>query len=185
MFFMARNFWAINKIMNIMSNQKNLQQQDAVKKLQDLTDKIEICMFCTYTKDQQMECTPMTTQKTDDGGNIWFISDKNSDRNHNLLQNKIVDLLYAHPGKESFVSVHGTAEIIYDKKVIEEMWSPMAKAWFKEGKEDPNISIIKVTPTEGKYWDTKNGKMISFLKLIAAAAGDKTVNVGVEGNLKM
>lgn len=168
-----------------MSDVKNLQQQDAIKKLQDLTEEIKVCMFCTYTKEQQMECAPMTTQKTDVSGNIWFISDQNSDRNRDLLQNKNVDLLYAHPGKESFVSVHGTAEIIYDKQVIKEMWSPLAKAWFKEGKDDPNVSIIKVTPAEGKYWDTKNGKMISFLKMIAAAVGDKTVNAGVEGKLQM
>ncbi|MGN6618804.1 MAG: pyridoxamine 5'-phosphate oxidase family protein [Ilyomonas sp.] len=168
-----------------MSDVKNLQQQDAIKKLQDLTEEIKVCMFCTYTKEQQMECAPMTTQKTDDTGNIWFISDKNSDRNRDLLQNKNVDLLYAHSGKESFVSVRGTAEIIYDKQVIEEMWSPLAKAWFKEGKDDPNVSIIKVTPAEGKYWDTKNGKMISFLKMIAASVGDKTVNAGVEGKLQM
>lgn len=168
-----------------MSDIKDLQQQDAIKKLKDLTDEIKVCMFCTYTKEQQMECAPMTTQEMDDAGNIWFISDKNSDRNHDLLQNKGVNLLYAHPGKESFVSIHGTAEVIYDKQVIKERWSPMAKAWFKEGKDDPNISIIKVTPTEGKYWDTKNGKMISFLKIIAAAVGDKTVNIGVEGKLQM
>ena len=33
------------------------------------------------------------------------------------------------------------------KTIIEELWTLVAKILFKEGKEDPNISIIKVTPT--------------------------------------
>ena len=53
------------------------------------------------------------------------------------------------------MSIFGTAEILFDKNKVEEMWTPIAKAWFTEGKDDPAISLIKVTPQEGYYWDTK------------------------------
>jgi general stress protein 26 len=47
----------------------------------------------------------------------------------------------------------------------------MAKTWFKEGKEDPNISLIKVIPEDAYYWDTKNNKMVSLIKFAMGAIG--------------
>lgn len=168
-----------------MGDKKNLQQQEAIKKMQDLAEDIKIAMFCTYDSNRRIQATPMATQKIDDSGNIWFISDKNSDRNSDIQKNNEVDILYSHPGKESFVSIHGKASVLFDKKLIAEMWSPLAKTWFKEGKDDPNISLIKVMPEEGKYWDTKHGKMVSFIKMIASTVSDKTMDDGVEGKLQI
>jgi general stress protein 26 len=37
--------------------------------------------------------------------------------------------------KSSYLVVNGDAEIILDKNQIEELWTPAAKIWFKEGKE--------------------------------------------------
>ncbi len=61
----------------------------------------------------------------------------------------------------------------------------MANAWFEDGKEDPKVSIIRVTPTETYYWETKAGKFISLLNFATAAVtGNKTDNDdGREGNL--
>ena len=42
-----------------------------------------------------------------------------------------------------------------DGAKAEEMWSPIAKTWFHEGPRDPSLTILKVTPEDGYYWDTK------------------------------
>ena len=47
----------------------------------------------------------------------------------------------------------------------------MAKTWFKEGKDDPGISLIKVTPEDAYHWDTKNNKMVSLIKFAMGALG--------------
>jgi general stress protein 26 len=65
------------------------------------------------------------------------------------------------------------------------MWSSIAKAWFTEGKDDPAISLVKVTPEEGYYWDTKNNKMISLIKIAAAVVTGKTMDGGIEGKLNV
>jgi general stress protein 26 len=83
------------------------------------------------------------------------------------------------------MSIYGTAEIVFDKNKVEEMWTPIAKAWFTGGKDDPLISLIKVTPQEGYYWDTKNNKMISLVKIATAMVTGKTMDDGVEGTLSV
>jgi general stress protein 26 len=68
---------------------------------------------------------------------------------------------------------------------VEELWSPLVKTWFKEGKDDPNISILKVTPTSAYYWDTEGNRMINFLKMIASVATGKTLVDAQEGNIRV
>ena len=167
-----------------MSNTENLNQKEAIDKLKSLVDDIMVCLFCTNLKtDDGSTCRPMTALKVCDQGNIWFFSDKSSDKNKAIAADKDVQLFFSHPGKSSYLVVNGEAEIILDKTKIEELWSPMAKIWFKEGKDDPNISIIKVTPTTAYYWDTEGNSMINFLKMAASVVTGTNLVNGKEGTI--
>jgi len=167
-----------------MSDKKNLNNNEAIDKLKSLVEEIEICLFCTDLKtDDGSTCRPMSVIKVCDQGNIWFFSEKNSDKNKAILNDKNVQLFFSHPGKSSYLVVNGEAEIILDKTKIEELWTPVAKIWFKEGKDDPNISIIKVTPTTAYYWDTDGNKMINFIKMVASVVTGTNLVSGKEGTI--
>ena len=169
-----------------MSGITNLRNEDAIFKLRELAEAIDICMFCTNLKtDDGASCRPMSTQKVCDEGNIWFFSNADSDKNKEIEQNNNVQLFYSHPGKDSFMIVNGEAEIIFDRDMIDELWSPILKAWFPGGKGDPNISIVKVKPSSAYYWDTDGNKMINFLKMVASAATGKNLVEGNEGVLSV
>ena len=169
-----------------MSNTKNLKNNEAIEKLKNLVDEIMICLFCTNLKtDDGSTCRPMSAIKVCDEGNIWFFSEKNSDKNIAIETSKNVQLFFSHPGKSSYLVVNGEAEIILDQKQIEELWTPIAKIWFKGGKDDPNISIIKVNPTNAYYWDTDGNQMINFIKMVASVATGKNLITGNQGTLKV
>lgn len=154
-----------------MSNTENLNNKEAINKLKSLVDDIKICLFCTNLKmDDGSACSPMTAIKVCNQGNVWFFSEKTSDKNKAIPEDKEVQLFFSHPGKSCYLVVNGETEIILDKIKIEELWTPVAKIWFKEGKDDPNISIIKVTPTTAYYWDTDGNRMINLLKMVASVA---------------
>src|SRR5690349_1384939 len=150
-------------------NTKNLNNKEAIDKLKSLVSDINICLFCTNLRiDDGATCRPMAAQHVCDQGNVWFFSEKNSDKNKEIQQNKNVQLFFSHPGKSSYLVVNGEAEIIKDRAKTEELWTPLVKTWFPEGKDDPNISIIKVKPTMAYYWDTDGNRMINFLKMVAS-----------------
>ena len=48
---------------------------------------------------------------------------------------------------------------------------------------DPSLTIIKVTPEDGYYWDTKDGKLITLLKMAAGAITGKEIDGSIEGKL--
>ena len=169
-----------------MSNTENLNNKEAIDKLKSLVEDIMICLFCTNLKtDDGATCRPMTAMKVCDQGNIWFYSEKNSDKNKAIASDKNVQLFFSHPAKSSYLVVNGEAEIILDKTKIEELWTPIAKIWFKDGKDDTNISIIKVKPTNAYYWDTDGNKMINFLKIVASVVTGTNLITGNQGALKV
>jgi general stress protein 26 len=169
-----------------MSEINNLRQEEAINKMKDLAEDINICLFRTEMQgNDAMSYRPMSTKKVDEEGNIWFFSGRNSDKNKAISRGDDgVQLLYAHPGKISFLIVTGKAEIVYDRSKVAELWNSLDKTWFKEGKDDPNISIIKVRPDNAHYWDTQGNMMINFFKMAASALTGKTLVKGEEGSLQ-
>ncbi len=166
---------------------ENLTRQDAIKKLKELSESARICMFCTELTTLPNNARPMTIQECDSEGNLWFISSADSNKNFEIADDNRVQLYFMNNGSAEYLSVFGKAFIYRDHNTIEEKWSPVAKAWFENGKEDPKVSIIRVTPDDTYYWDTKAGKFISMLSFLASAVTGKTTDNsdGVEGNLSV
>ncbi len=164
--------------------QTNLKAREGVEKLRKLVKEIDICLFCTNLKNDEGEtCRPMAAQEVDDEGNIWFMSDVHSDKNREIKQDKRVQLFFSHPGKSTYVVVNGDAEILTDRKKIEEVWTPLAKTWFKEGKDDPNISLLKVATRSAYYWDTTGNRMVNFVKMLASVATGTNLVDSQEGKI--
>lgn len=168
-----------------MGEIKNLSQADALKKLKELAEDIGVCMFCTDLGRVPFQTRPMGTQKVDADGNIWFFSDASSDKNDEIRHDSDVQLIYSKVSDSHFLSVAGTASVSRDKAKIDELWNKMAEAWFKGGKDDPNLTVVCVKPREAYYWDTKNGKMISLIKIAVSAVTGVQMDGGIEGKIRM
>ena len=166
-----------------MENKENLTGNGAIDKINELAED-KICMFCTY-ENNQLVSRPMSTQRVDEDGSIWFLSRKESNKNLQIEDNHDIYLMYLDTGKQHYLSLNGTARILYDRELIKDLWKPIAKAWFTEGKDDPEITVIKVSPEEGHYWDTKNGKLVSMIKIAAAAIMGNENDGGVDGDIRV
>lgn len=163
----------------------NLSGQEAIDKFKELVKHNPMCLFVTNLSEIPLQARPMTTQKVCDQGNFWFLSARDSNKNDDIRNGSDVQLFFANSGDSEYLSVYGEAAIIQDRNKIDELWTPVAKAWFTEGKDDPRITVIKVTPKDAHYWDTKSGKMISLLTIAAAAITGETKDNGIEGELSL
>lgn len=167
-------------------NHKNLFGSEAVKKIQELAEKGSTCFFCTDIQSGGPFATrPMSVQEVDDDGNFWFMSAVDSDKNVEIAGNASVQMLFQGSKYSDFLNVYGKAEITTDKARIDELWEPLMKAWFTEGKDDPRITVIKVKPTSGYYWDTKHGQAVALFKTALGAIMGKTMDDSIEGNIKV
>ncbi|HVF82231.1 MAG TPA: pyridoxamine 5'-phosphate oxidase family protein [Flavisolibacter sp.] len=165
--------------------EKNLQNKEALEKFTKLANEIKTCMFITNTN-QDEHTRPMATIEVEENGTLWFFTDVRSLKVDEVVREKEVHLTYAHPGIESYLDVWGTATLVTDRQQIKDKWSPVVKAWFPDGVDDPNLSLLKVIPTDCYYWDAESGKMVQFAKMIVAAvSGSPKIAEGAEGRLTL
>lgn len=163
----------------------NFYHEDAIDKFKELVKHNPTCLFTTNLTDLPLQTRPMSVQKVCDQGNFWFLSPGDSHKNDAIAGDPRVQLFFSNTSDYEFLSVYGHATILRDREKIEELWTPIAKAWFEDGKDDPNVTVIKVTPDDAYYWDTKDGKMVSLIKIVASAIIGKTLSEGIEGKLKV
>jgi general stress protein 26 len=166
-----------------MSAFKNLSDEKAVAKLKELAEDIGVCLFGTELAQLPIHTRPMALRQVDDHGNLWFISSRSSNKNFEIQHDNRVQLFFSKTADNHFLSVYGTALVFKDRSKIEEIWTPIAEAWFEEGKDDPDVTVIKVSTEEAYYWDTKDGKLVSLLKIAAAALTGIRTGGGIEGNI--
>ena len=167
-------------------NHEDLNAQDAVEKIKELVKKAERCFFCTApTAHDSVGARPMAVQEVDDAGNLWFLSADDSHKNAELSRNADVRLYFQGGAHSDFLLLDGTATVSRDKARIKELWKPIMKTWFTEGENDPRITVIKVTPNEGYYWDTKHGMAVAGIKMLIGAATGKTLDDSIEGKLRV
>lgn len=168
------------------NNYKDLYGEEARKKIKDLAESAKTCFFCTSIEPGKPFSTrPMAVQEVDDEGNFWFLSSNDSNKNEELEDEPAVQLLFQGSSYSDFLNIYGKATVTQNKEKIKELWKPTLKTWFTEGVDDPRISVIKVEPESGYYWDTKHSMPIAFIKRLAGAAAGKTIDDSIEGELKV
>lgn len=47
-----------------------------------------------------------------------------------------------------------------ERATIDRLWSASIATWYKEGKEDPDLSLLMFTPRVGKIWVASNSTLV-------------------------
>lgn len=166
-------------------NFKNLVGEEAIAKIKSLAAKGGSCFFCTKIETgKSFNTRPMAPEKIDDNGSFWFLSTNDSHKNKELEQDPATQLLFQGSDYSDFMTLYGRTEISTDKNKIDELWDPIMKTWFTEGKDDPRITVLQFIPAEGYYWDTKNNMLVAMAKRAYGAVVGETYDDSVEGNIK-
>lgn len=109
-----------------------------------------------------------------DGGTIYFFASKNegvgaalgagSDRAIASFQSKDHGI---------FASINGRLVAHNDRATIERLWSPFAAMYYKDGKDDPNLLLIRFDTESADLWrsDTSGFLKAAAYKLIGKDAG--------------
>jgi len=156
----------------------NNEQNDNLQKLIDKIKDIDVAMMTTADEDGSLRSRPMRNMQIKEDGVIWFFTGYESAKSHELQNDSHVNLSYAKPGDQLYVSVSGRATLSKDKAKIDELWNPAMKAWFPEGKDDPNIGLIKVTIDKAEYWDSPSSAMVHLYGVVKAAITGERADPG-------
>lgn len=132
------------------------------EKLLEILKKFRTAMLVTQASQGALRARPMALMKVDsETGDVWFMTSIDSSK---------VDEIESHPevnvtlqeGRR-FLSLSGSASIVRSRTKIEALWSEEAKVFFPQGKDDPSLALIHVSPREGEYWDNEGAAGLRFL----------------------
>lgn len=167
-------------------NLEPLAGADAVARIRDMSDDADACFFSTtpLPGSDTGGIRPMAIQQADDAGALWFLSASDSHKNAEIEADPAVRLLLQSSRHSGFLALEGQATISRDRDRIDALWNPIMKTWFTGGKDDPRITVIRVTPSSGYYWDNKHGDLVAATKMVIGAAIGKTLDDSIEGSIR-
>jgi len=166
-------------------NRQDLFGAAAIDKMAKLIKAAETCFFCTTAPGGQVDARPMSVLDVDEQGNLWFMSAIDSHKNQELRDNPAVRMFFQGSPHSEFLHLEGRATVSQDKAKIKELWKFVLKTWFTEGQDDPRITVIKVAPSHGYYWDNKHGNAVAGVKMLIGAAAGVTLDDSIEGTLQV
>ena len=142
-----------------------------------LMQDIGVCMVVTHSGEgDAVRARPMAARPEIEHNAIYFLTDADAPKDEEIKHNSNVCLTFSDTGGNRYVSVTGSAELIADADIVERIWAPTDKAFFKDAK-DPNIRVIRVTPDQGEYWEGP-GMIASLVKMIASTATGTRPDLG-------
>jgi general stress protein 26 len=168
------------------NNREDLDGGKAIDKIKEIVKKAQTCFFCTAeAADGSSGARPMNVRQVDSQGHLWFLSASDSHTNQEIGFDPTVRLFFQGSPHSDFLQLQGHAAVSRDRAMVKELWEPHIKTWFTEGVDDPRLTVIEVTPTDGYYWDTKHGNLVAGIKIAIGAAIGRTLDDSIEGKLKL
>lgn len=152
-------------------------RKESIEKLKSLIEGIDFCMLTTIDEGH-LRSRPMSTQEFEFDGDLWFFTSDKTHKIESIQKDNRVNVAYSEPGNDRYVSISGRGEAVKDRTKIEELWSPVLKAWFPEGLDDPSLCLLKVAVDQAEYWDTPSGKIVQLIGFVKALATGQEMNVG-------
>lgn len=165
-----------------MSDTSNLTGKEAAALIKGFSEKANVCLFATNLTSLPLSVRPMHCLKVEEDGSLWFFSNKSSEQNSHIRKDQHVQLFFSNMGTSEYLSLYGSAEISRNKNKIEELWSPIVKNWFSEGKDDSDISLLCIRPESGSYWDSQNN-LIQMPKIAGETVIGKPLDKGLQGRV--
>ncbi|MEP7281567.1 MAG: pyridoxamine 5'-phosphate oxidase family protein [Rubrivivax sp.] len=136
-------------------------------------------MLTTRDHEDALRSRPMTPLALDAAGNFWFFCDqRHSDLATVVRRAPQVSLAFSDEGSSTFVSIRGTAVIEHDRDHIRALWSPLAKPWFPDGPESPDLVLLRVHCDVAETWDAPDSVIVRSLALAASVIAGRPVGLG-------
>lgn len=157
---------------------------NAVDLINRLIEGIEFAILTSSHPNGHLHSRPMLTQQVTPDGALWFFSNVHSSKVDDIRHSNQVNVAYADPEGNRYVSVSGTCEVVRNAQFASELWNSAYRRWFPKGLDDPDLILLKVTINVAEYWEADTGRMLPVLIEGDQEAG-RPAGEGIQGTLRL
>lgn len=155
------------------------RREDNLQKLREMVKDIDFCMLTTVDENGDLHSRPMSiNEQIDPNGDLWFFTGASSHKVSEISRVPRVNVSFADPDNQNYVSITGAAQLVRDRNKIAELWKPEFKMWFPEGKDDPDIALLRISLEKAEYWDSPSSTIGYVLNFVSSLVMGKEADHG-------
>lgn len=124
----------------------------ASEALDEAVKTIRVAMLTTQQKAGGLRSRPMVCAGLDQDA-LWFITKEHTPKVAETQEHQAVNVTFASPEKDAYVSVTGQAQVVHDQKLLQKLWSAELSRWFPQGISDPDLALLRIDIRHTEHWN--------------------------------
>lgn len=128
---------------------------------------------------------PMSGHIDRDRHRLLFISHRHTGVIGEALRSPSVSIAISQEDRNFYAAITCAASEVVDRALLRDIWTPMADAWFPNRADDPDATILALTPISAEIWDGPSSSVLVAFKLATARILGRTPDLGVNATIDM
>ncbi|USQ74760.1 pyridoxamine 5'-phosphate oxidase family protein [Ornithinimicrobium cryptoxanthini] len=154
-----------------------------VAKVHEMISGMDIAMLTTVdssSSEGRLTSRPLSTQVAEDDGDVLFLVRSSSAAAADVRADPRVNVAYS--SMKAWVSLAGTASLVEDRALVEQLWSKGADLFMEGGSDNPDNVVLRVSADTAHYWggDSLLGTAVSTLRAVTGRDSDEPSSTVVE-----
>ena len=142
----------------------------SIAELREMLKEFDTALLVTTTEDGLLRARPMAMQDLDElpGCDLWFVTSDDTAKVSEISYEKNVCVACWRTRDKAYISISARAEMERNPDLVKRLWKPDWQAWFPDGPEDPNITIMKLTVQKAECWEAEGGRLRVLYSMLKA-----------------
>ncbi len=128
---------------------------------------------------------PMTGFCDKESGAIWFFTRRDTELVSRLVQGGKAMFNLVSKDRDLWACIAGTITEQHDAARIDKFWGPVVSAWFPDGKDDPELTLLRLDPDDAEIWISAKGPIRFAFEIAKANLTDNEPDLGQHERLNL
>jgi len=143
-----------------------------------------VCMVTTAVNGE-IKTRPMSGHVERDNHRILFVTHRHTGAVDEVLRSPSISIAISHEDRNFYAAIACQSSEIEDRELLRRIWTPMASAWFPNGPDDPDATLLALTPISAEIWNGPSSSVLVAFKLATAKILGRTPDLGVNATIDM
>ena len=159
----------------------DLDRTKGEERLWNAIDDTRVGMLGLDEPGQHMQ--PMTAFAEPDTNSIWFFTRRTTDLARDVGGGKSAMFCLISKDREVYACVEGRLQASHDPERIEKHWNPVVASWFKDGKDDPELTLLRLDADNAQIWVNQAGPIRFAWEVARGNLTDHRPDMGDRANI--
>ena len=125
----------------------------------------------------QHHFNPMACYPDADTGDIWFFTKKGTDLVRDAGLGQSAMFIVTSKDQDFQACIGGDLREEFDRSRLEKFWNAHVAAWYPDGKDDPQLTLLRFQPSDADVWISKAGP-VKYAFEVAKANASQPMRCG-------